>query len=466
MPTISRQDLDNTHLHLTITLSREDLKPKLDSEFKKLRQRASVKGFRSGQAPVQYVKSLYGASLFYDVFNKMISDELYAYLREQELDVLGQPLPLETQEKYTFKIDNPEPEYSVAYEIGHVPKFEITGLSKDQEYDRYEPSDLDTLAEADLEEMRKKAGGRTSPEDDILEEDIIKVNSKEMDGDQAKVDGWETTVTVFVKSIEDATLKANVLKMKKGDILRFDVNQLEENRNETFVRKYLLGLPDEDTREVGNVFEGVIEEVTRVAPADLTAEFLQSNFGEDITNVDDAKEALKKNILGFYENRANALVFRDMQERLLTLNKVELPEQFLKRWLILSNEGVVSAESVDKEYEQFAYSLRWSMLRDRLIAQFGVEVSEEEIRAEFLNTLNGYFRSQLPYEILKDGIERMMKDKKEVDRVTSNIEYEKMFSAALKMVTIKPKPITSEGFHAIFDAARQMANSQSALENG
>ena len=207
MPTISRQDLSPSHLHLTITLTREDLRPKLDSEFKKLKQRATIKGFRPGQAPAQYVKSLYGSSLFYDVFNKMMSEELYGYMQTNDLDVLGQPLPVEEeQRKYTFKFDQPEAEYVLTYEIGHVPKFDIQGLSKDQVYERYSISNLEELASKDLEEARKRGGKRTNPENDIQEEDIIRIESKEMDGDSPKADGWNTTVTVFVKSINNGPI--------------------------------------------------------------------------------------------------------------------------------------------------------------------------------------------------------------------------------------------------------------------
>jgi trigger factor len=456
MPNIARTDLTPSHLHLTITLLREDLKPKLDSEFKRLKQRATIKGFRAGQAPAQYVKSLYGQSLFYDVFNKMMSDELSGFLKDNDLDVLGQPLPVEDgQRQYKFSIDNPEPEYSVVYEIGHVPKFELAGLSKDEIYDRYEVTDLDTLAAKDLEEARKSGGARINPEEDILEDDILKVEAKEMDGDSPKADGWETTITISVNEIVNPDLKAQVLTLKKGDHIRFDIQDLETNRDQDFIRKYLLSIPADDEREVGNIFGGEISEVSRMGVAELNEAFFQANFGENVKTESEAIEVIKNGVAQFYEQRANALVFREMQDRLLKLNNIELPDEFLKRWLRISNEGVVSQEEVDRDYDSFATSLRWSMVRDRIIERFGITVSEEEIREEFYRTLINYFRAQLPMEMLKGGVDRMMSDKKEVERVSSNIQYEKMFNAALTTVTTQPKAISSEEFHAIFDQAKQ-----------
>ncbi len=455
MPTISREDLDQSSFHLTITLLREDIKPKLDAEFKRFKQRAVIKGFRPGQAPAQYVKSLYGSSIFYDVFNKMMSDELYAYLREEKIDVLGQPLPVEDQKRtYDFKIDNPEPEYAVTYEVGYVPEFTIPGLDKTAVYERLEVSDLDTLAASDLEDARKRAGKRESIETDIQENDILRVFSKELDGDQVKEGGYETTITLFVKNIPNEALLAQFLTLKKGDTIRFDVNQLEKENKPEFIRKYILNVPEDDAREIGSHFEGVIEDVSRVGVSELDEEFLTSQFGPDVTTEAAAIEELKKGIAQYYQARANALVMRDMQERLLANTPVALPEKFLKRWLTLSNEGKVSAEDIEKEYDSFATGLRWTLIRDKMKAMYNVEVTKEEIWGEFANTLRNYFRTNLPDEMLKSGVERMMQDTKEVERVSSNLEYEKMFGAAIEQVTIEPKPVTSEAFHAIFDQAK------------
>lgn len=456
MPTISREDLDKSSFHLTITLLREDLKPKLDAEFKKFKSRAAIKGFRPGQAPAQYVKSLYGSSIFYDVFNKMMSDELYGYLREQKIDVLGQPLPVEDQnQKFSFKIDQPEAEYPVTYEIGYVPEFDLPGLDKSAVYERLEVSDLDTLASADLEDARKRAGKRIQAEDDILENDILRVKSQELDGGKIKEGGWETTITLFVKNITSEELLKQVLTLKKGDTFQFDVNQLENEQKPEFIRKYILNIPEDDTREVGSEFEGVIEEVSRVGVAELDEEFFNSYFGGGVSNETEAMDELKKNIAQYYLGRANALVMRDMQDRLLDEIKIELPEKFLKRWLKLTNEGKVSADDIEKEYDSFATGLRWSLIRDKMKERYNVVVSEQEIKDEFANTLRNYFRANLPEEVIQGGVKRMMADEKEVERVTSNIEYEKMFTAAIDEVTIKGKPVTSEEFHAIFDQAKQ-----------
>jgi trigger factor len=460
MPTFSRQDLDPTHFNLTITIPKEEIKPKVDSDLKRFKQRAAIKGFRPGHAPAHYVKSLYGSSIFYDAFTKLVSDHLYGYLSDNNLMVLGQPLPLENQQKYSFNIDQPESEYSITYEVGHVPEFELQGLDKAQQYDLLEISDLGSLAERDFVSLREKVGTPNSVDGDIQTKDILKVKSTELEDGSAKEGGWETTITIFVDSIADADLKQLVLGLKKGDTFRFNVNQIEDGRNGTFIRRYILNLPEDDSREVGDEFEGIIEDVSRLTPAEITPEFLATNFGEGVTTEAEALKEIEKATALYYRSRAEALVMRQIQDRLIDLNQFALPEAFLKRWLVM--DGTFAPGTEEDRFPSFAVSLRWSILRDRLVKMFDVTVSKEEIEREFLSTLNGYFRGQFPPEMMMGFVDRMMKDKKEVERVTNTIEYEKIFRAALDLVTLNPKTVTSTEFHSIFDAAREEVEAENA----
>ena len=160
---VVRKEIDNTSAVLTVTVPREIFKPKLDAELKKFRQKANLKGFRQGQAPLEFVKKMYGGNIFGEILNELLSQELYDYIRESGLQVLGQPLPTEDQERFNFKIDNPDPQYAVNYEVGFVPAFELKGLDKSASYDHLVVSNLDELAEDDLNYARKRMGTLHQP---------------------------------------------------------------------------------------------------------------------------------------------------------------------------------------------------------------------------------------------------------------------------------------------------------------
>lgn len=457
---VVRKDIDNASAILTVTVTRDELKPKLDSELKKFRTRAPIKGFRPGQAPMDFVKKLYGSSIFSETLNDLLSQKLYDYLRESKLDVLGQPLPAEDQQKFSFKISDPEPEYAVNYEVGFVPAFDIKGLDNGASYERLTVSNLDELAEEDLQYARKRMGKRSSPEDGIEDNDIVRIAAREQESETGgdKAGGWETTMTIFMKSIANEDIKAQLLKSKKGDTLRFNARALENHEKEEMHRKYILNLEESDTREVGDWFEGTIEEVSRVQDADLDEEFFKGYFGEGkVSNVDEAKEQLKQGILQFYDVRSNAMLMRSFQERLLAENPVELPEKFLKRWLRFSNENKLSDEQIANEFPAFAENLRWTLLRDKVKEMGNVEVTPEELHEEFARRVRSYFQVDLPDNILEGSIERLMQNEKDVEDARRDLETDKIFNVIRDKVTVTDKAVPSEEFHKILDEITKKA---------
>ena len=461
---VVRKDIDNTSAVLTVTVTREEIKPKIDAELKKFRTKAAIRGFRQGQAPMDFVKKLYGNSIFSEALNELLSGRLYDYLRESKIDVLGQPLPTEDQRSFSFKVSDIEPEYAVNYEIGFVPPFEVNGLDKKESFERLTVSNLDELAEEDLNYARKRMGTRTNPETDIQENDIVRIASQELDGSAdsgVKEGGWATTMTIFIKDIPDQDLKAQLLTLKKGDTLRFNARRFENQEKEGMYRKYILNLEADDEREVGDWFEGAIEEVSRVGEADLNEEFFKGYFGEDRVNTkEEAIGEIKKGILGFYDVRSNALLMRAFQERLMAQNQVELPEKFLKRWLRATNENKLSDEQIELEYPAFAESLRWSLVRDRIKEMNGIEVTDEDLRIEYAGRVRNYFKADLPDNIIQSSVERLMQNEKDVENTRRDLETDKVFEAIRSMVTITDKAVPSEEFHQIIDAITKKAEEE------
>jgi trigger factor len=458
---VVRKDIDNSSAIVTVTITREELKPKLDAELKRFRQRAPMKGFRPGQAPIEFVKKIYGASIFGDTLNDMMATKLYDYLRESKLEVLGQPLPTADQQQFSFKISNPDPEYAISYEVGFVPAFDIKGLDKSESFERITVSNLDELAADDLNYARKRMGKRSTPETDIQENDIVRIASRELGGDQIKTDGWETTITVHLKSMKDSDLKAQLLSLKKGDTLRFDARQIENQEKEENYRKYILNLEAADDRVVGDLFEGVIEEVNRVEDAELNEEFYNGYFGPgNVSNETEAIEQIKKGITQFYDVRSNALLMRSFQERLIVLNQVELPETFLKRWLKMTNEGKLPEEQIETEYPAFAENLRWSMLRDKIKEQFGLEVSDEELYQEYVKRVRNYFQVEIPDNIISSSVESLMKNEKDVESTRRDLETDKIFQAVLGQVSVSDRAVPSDEFHKILDEITKKAEAE------
>lgn len=455
---VVRKDIDNSSAIVTVTITRDELKPKLDAELKRFRQRAPMKGFRPGQAPIEFVKKIYGASIFGDTLNDMMATKLYDYLRESKLEVLGQPLPTAEQQQFSFKISNPDPEYAISYDVGFVPPFDLKGLDKNEQFERLIISNLDELAADDLSYSRKRMGKRSNPETDIQENDIVRIASRELEGEQIKEGGWETTITVHLKSMTDSELKTQLLALKKGDTLRFNARQIENQEKEENYRKYILNLEGDDDRVVSDLFEGVIEEVSRVEDAELNEEFFDGYFGPGkVSNEAEALEQIKIGIAQFYDVRSNALLMRSFQDRLMALNAVELPETFLKRWLKVTNEGKLGEDQIEREYPAFSENLRWTMLRDKIKEQFSLEVTDEDLYQEYVKRVRNYFQMDLPDNIIASSVETLMKNDKDTESTRRDLETDKIFQAILAQVSVSDHPVPSDEFHKILDEVTKKA---------
>jgi trigger factor len=271
-------------------------------------------------------------------------------------------------------------------------------------------------------------------------------------------------MTLFMKNVANDDLKAQLLQSKKGDTLRYNARTLENHEKEEMYRKYILNLEQDDTREVGNWFEGVIEEVSRVEDADLDEAFYTGYFGEGkVGNKEEAMAELKKGIGQFYDVRSNALLMRAFQERLLAENPLELPEKFLKRWLRVSNEGRLGDEQIENEFPAFADNLRWTLLRDKIKEEAGIEVTDEEVYEEFARRVRNYFQVDLPDHILQSSVERLMKEQKDVENTIRDLETDKIFQAIRARVSITDKALPSEEFHKILDEVTKKAQNEEAV---
>jgi len=456
MPQASRQDLDNTSAVISVTVSKEELQSAVERELKKFKNRATIKGFRQGQAPMPFIKRMYGKNILNDVMNDLFSTELTEYLRNSGLDILGQPLPAADQTLHTLKLDDLEPSYTVRYDIGFVPPFDIQGLDKNEIYEVLTVSDLDELAEKDLDYLRTRASKQEETDDQVVGGDLVRVQARELDGDSVKTDGLEVSILFNVDNVTNEALKSHVLTLRKGDTLRFNARDLEKfgYEDEGRYRKYILSMPDDDDRVVADFFEGEIVSVMRLVQPEMDEAFFKSQFGEDASDRDTALLKIKETISSFYEPRAFALLARDMQKRLLEQNEIALPEAFLQRWLTEINHDKLSAEQVESELPAFVQGLRWNMLRDKLKAEFEIEAATHEILEVYANRIRGYFQGQANEEMIANLAVRFMEEDEKKDEVIQEVEADKLYAAMRNMVTLVDKPVPSEVFHKLIEEAR------------
>ncbi|MCB0638737.1 MAG: trigger factor, partial [Lewinella sp.] len=372
MPSIVRDDRDALQTTLTVNIARADYEEQFDNELQKYRKQANLKGFRKGKIPKSVLRKMFGRSILADVVNEVLQKHLFDYLQDEQIDVLGQPIPAEDQPMINFDPTSLE-DYAFKFEVGMAPAFELKGLDEGKSFEYLVVTPDEEQLDEELMNLRRRMGQSEATDEPAEEKDILRFQAIEWDGKGHKEDGVEHEFTLFVENATDQAKEALIGK-KKGDKVVLNVFELEADASEENVRKYMLGLEEGDDREVNPSFELEIIEVSRFAPAELNEEFYQQAFGEgDVSDEASAKERIAKDYRQHFADASNALLFRDFQDYLMELNPVELPDAFLKRWLVFTNEQN-TPENVEKGYDGFSRGMQWTLLRRKLIEQFDLKV--------------------------------------------------------------------------------------------
>ncbi len=451
---VNRTNKTPIEAQLAVSVPIEVYEPKLKSELNKYRQTANMRGFRKGKVPMSVIRKMYGKAMLADVVNKLVQEELGDYLKEEDLNLLGQPLPAEDQKVYDFDINSLE-DFEFRFDIGLEPEFKVVGLSKEESFDQFVVNVEDEMIDRDLEAARKKTGKEVHPESDFEESDRLTFNARELDGDVLKNKGFETAFSLLLSDVADPSLREEIKGKAIGDKVRFDIFTLEGEREESYVRKYLLNLEeDEMDREVGSWYEATIVEASRIEPADLDEEFFKKAYGEEVTTEEQAREVIKGHIQSYYDAQSEALLFRDFQTRLIDLNPLELPEDFLKRWLVASNEDLALTQ-VEKDYPDFSQSLAWNLIEKNIISTYDLKVDPEEVREAFKKQLLNYLGNvDLPEESMNRYIDEMMRNRESVQKVYQDKISDKVFETIRDQVILNPVSINVKDFEEKVKEAR------------
>lgn len=448
---------------LSITLEPNDYTPALQKELNKLKNTAQIKGFRKGKVPTAMLRKMYGQSVLLDVVNKILKDEIDTYLKNEKIDVLGYPMPSEDQEIYDFSSENLQT-YTFKFDVGILPEFDIKGADSSASYERFKVIIGEEMIDHEIEQLLKRAGNHFHP-DKVEAGDIIKMEASELEGDDLKDEGANATFTFMVDRVTNDETKAAFLAASKGDILRFNIHDLGE-KDEQAVRRYLLQLPEEDGSTFNDMFEGKIIQLTRHQNAEMNQEFFDKVFGPDaVTDEAGFRSKLQEALSSRYEGREDALLFRDLQEGLLSANNFPLPETFLKKWLAEQDPQSRSLSN-DEAFESYKRGIRWTVLRERIALAHNIEVSQTDIRNLVEDKILGYMGGQnIDDAFVTQTANKLMSDEKFIREQFDEIMTDKVFLAIKDAVTIIEKPIQEAAFLATLEDAKQKTKAQEALED-
>jgi trigger factor len=434
--------ISSTEGRLKVILTEADYKPEVDKKIKQYSKTAQVKGFRPGMVPKEYIQKLHGKSILVDEVINMVSKTVNDYITTNKLRVVGDPMP-DNEAAKDIDWDN-QKEFSFEYEIGTASDFSVD-LAKIPAIKNYdiEPSE-DKITEA-IDDVRKRFG-KDEETEEVEKEDMIfgtlKQESTEFDVKDASIPTGRVNEDAF-----------HIFKgLEKGSSVKFDIQSIFANAKDL---GFATGKTEEEAAALSGEFELTVDKITRSMPSELDQELFDKAIGEGkASNEAEFRAEIAKIIKENYARESDYLLDFEVEKTLLDSVQIELPNEFLKKWLFNINEGKFSQEDIEKDYDAFAKGLRMDLIRNEVSANNDIKLEYtdivEEVKAEMRNYFGGY-----AYEGLDDMIDNMarktLKENKDnaVRRYTDRAYGKKVREFLKANIAIEKQSIQVEEFNKI-----------------
>lgn len=435
---IVKNQIDELNIQLTVTVAHDDYAEAEKKELQRCKRTAEFKGFRKGMVPMSLIERVYGERVLGEVVNKVLSDAINNFVKENNIKMVGEALPSEDQPEIEWKSGN---DFTFKFDIATTSEVNFE-LSKDDKVKVYE---IKVSAEAKKEmkyNLLRQFGSLTDAEQ-AGEDDFVIVDFAQ---EGKTVEGSY----VGVKNVEGEA-KSKFLGAKVGD--QFDVNVNEAFINESD-RAYMLKVKKEELASLAPEFHVTVKEVKTFAPAEENQETYDKIFGENqVHNAEEFDKAVTARLEENYKQESDYKLSKDLREYLVKKADIKLPEEFLKRWLFNINVGKFSKEEIEKEAPAFFEDFRWQMVRGYIMQKFDLKIEEKDVheaaQAYVAYQYASYGMGNVPEAILKDSVARVLQDENTSRRIVENVEATKVIEAVKGAVTLKAEKVSVEDFRTL-----------------
>lgn len=442
---VIRENVDALNAVLKVQIAPEDYQGKVEEALEDYRKRANIPGFRKGKVPMGLVKKQYGKGVLAEELNKTVNEALYNYLNAEKVEILGNPIP-----KYDAEVkgdwDNPS-DFEFQYEIGLTPEFEIK-LSGRNKFDYVKVKTDDKLVDQQIDDLRRRYGKLIAGEE-VTGTELVLGQFVELDENgEIKEGGVMNSSTVSIEFVEDkATLKE--LKGKKvGDKLVVDPAKLAKGEADLAA---MLGVTKEDLPNLNDKFQFTINEIRKMEMAELNQELFDKLFGEgEVKSEAEMRERISNDMNGMFDGDSDRLFTRKVYDHLIEKTEMALPDEFLKRWIKMSNQKEITDEQIEAEYDEYAKGLRWQLIQGKLFKDNEVKINPDEA-LEFTKSLlvSQYAQYGIPApedNELTESARKVLANQEEANRVYDMLAERKLTELFKGIVKLNEKEVSYDEF--------------------
>ncbi|UOQ99431.1 trigger factor [Hymenobacter sp. 5317J-9] len=436
--TLDKNDEQLTGL-LTVHLTEADYAPTVDKQIKEYTKRAQVKGFRPGMVPVGMVRKMYGKGILAEEINKMLGKAVDSYIKENNIKLLGEPLPVASNVDFDTDKD-----FDFQFELGLLPDFTLPE-SLTAELHKVTIDD-DTLAQTN-EQIARQYGETTNPEASEAGDYLFGKLKK------ADEEGEGRTVLLPINKVA-ADQQEQFVGKKGGDVITFDL-QKAFNNDAASISNF-SGLSKAEATEATGDYVFNVEKVNRTAAPEFNQELFDKVFGpEAVSSQEEFDAKVRETIQSNYDREAEGALNNSIVEQLVNTVDIKIPTEFFKKWLVRANEGKLTPELVEQHYTDYEKELKWSMIRNKVVEEAGLKVSNDEIVNRTLDKIMGQFNMpNMPDEMresMRSYADQYLKQENGKNFVNEYeaILAEKVLENLRGKVVVTDKPVTAEEFRTL-----------------
>ena len=441
---ISVENIDKVNAVMTAVVEPADYTEKYEKAIKDAKKKMNMPGFRPGMVPVGLIKKQFGESILAEEVNKILQDGLFGYIRENKINMLGEPLPTEDNNKVVLKEGE---SFTFKFELAIAPEIEVS-LTKKDKINYYNVDVTDQMVENQVD-MYRQRGGKYEQVDSYEDNDMIKGVITELD---VETPVTAENVVMLPKYFKNDDQKKLFEGVKTNDIVTFNPSVAYDN-NEAELTS-LLKVEKEDALNHKGEFNFQITEITRFVPGPFNQELFDTVFpGGEVKTEEEFRAKVKELIAGQFKKDSDYKFLLDVRKYVTEkIGKLEFPEEKLKK-ILLANTG--DQAKVDAQFEKSIEELTWHLIKEKLVEQNEVKVDDEDVKNMAKEVTRMQFAQygmlNIPDEYLENSVKEMLKKQETVNNLVDRCIEVKLGVAIKEKVTLKESTVSAEDFNKMFE---------------
>ena len=450
---VTLEKLNDLTAKIIVNVEENDYKEKLNKDLKQIAKTHDFPGFRKGHVPFSQVERRFGKAVKSDIINQEVFNKVIEYLKDNKINILGEPLPIEIKE-----VSLDQKDYTFEYEVGLTPEVKIDLESLKLPFYQIKVTD-EMVADQD-KALRERFGaqipGETVEDNALVKGAIMELNAdgsvKESEDAIQVIDG-----IVAPSYFTDKEQSKLFLGKKVGDKVVF--NPAKTCNGNTAELASMLHIDKDKAASITGDFELAISEIIVVRPAEHNEEFFKNVFGEEVKDEEAYNKNLREMIAAQLAPNSEGL-FRYMAEKEIIekFGKFELPAEFLKKWLVARNEEL-NAENIDTEYERLVPAFKWELIKGEICSKNDIKVEEPELLAfakqMAMRQFAQYGMTNLSEDIFEDYAKRMINDAKTRNQIVEQVVDNKMYNAIKAKAQVDNKEVSLDEFKKVAEEAQK-----------